>query len=105
MSAVVTPGSAPRSGWPPSGTAVLGADGPRDSLACTSAAWGKAQKSATSRPRTTGKPAHLYQSCNDQECARPACVAYKLGLRLGREEGEESGYERGYDAAIKQGHQ
>lgn len=45
---------------------------------------------AASRP----KP-HLYQTCRDESCGRPACRAYKAGV--------EDGYALGYAAGLADG--
>jgi hypothetical protein len=53
----------------------------------------KTTRPTSSRRSTTGKPQHLYQSCRDRDCQRPACVAYREGLRLGYSEGYQAGIE------------
>lgn len=39
------------------------------------------RRAAAGRSRT----AHPYQSCRDQDCARPACVAFREGVEVGVE--------------------
>ncbi len=45
------------------------------------------------RPR---RPPHEYQSCADNDCLRPVCVAFKEGYRDGDRDGYQQGYERGF---------
>jgi hypothetical protein len=49
-------------------------------------------KPAPARPR---KPPHEYQSCADDKCLRPVCVAFKEGYRDGHRDGYQQGFEQG----------
>ena len=50
---------------------------------------------------------HPYESCRDNECKRPLCVAYRTGWHEGHfkgfEEGYEAGYKDGYGAGFSNG--
>lgn len=43
------------------------------------------------------KTAHDYQACNDANCPRPLCVAFKTGYLTGLRDGHETGWHQGYD--------
>jgi hypothetical protein len=53
------------------------------------------------RPKSTRprRPPHEYQSCMDQDCQRPVCLAFKEGYR----DGDRDGYQRGYDKGFPDG--
>jgi hypothetical protein len=52
------------------------------------------------RPR---RPPHEYQSCADDKCLRPVCVAFKEGYRDGHRDGYQQGFERGDQAGYARG--
>jgi hypothetical protein len=43
------------------------------------------------------KNTHDYQACNDTNCPRPLCVAFKTGYLTGTSDGYEHGWQSGYD--------
>jgi flagellar biosynthesis/type III secretory pathway protein FliH len=53
-----------------------------------------------SKPR---RPAHEYQSCADQDCQRPVCVAFKEGYRDGDRDGFKRGFEQGWQQGYAKG--
>lgn len=56
------------------------------------------------RPR---RPAHEYQSCADNDCQRPVCMAFKEGWQGGHRDGWQQGYgagsEQGYARGFSEG--
>lgn len=67
-------------------------------LAAAKAKAGTPHKSpASPRPR---RPSHDYQSCSDQDCQRPVCVAFKEGYRDGHRDGYKQGYDKGFPDGI-----
>lgn len=52
---------------------------------------------APAKPR---RPPHEYQSCSDQDCQRPACVAFREGYRDGHRDGYRQGYDKGFPDGI-----
>lgn len=72
------------------------------------AAKAKAKTPAKSpaQPRSTRprRPPHEYQSCTDQDCQRPVCVAFKEGYGGGHRDGYQQGFERGYDQGEQAGY-
>jgi len=54
-----------------------------------------------SRPR---RPPHEYQSCADNDCMRPVCVAFKEGYRDGHRDGYQEGFEQGWQRGYPQGY-
>lgn len=62
----------------------------------------KRRLAASKRRKKSRRPAtakHLYQSCQDKDCKRLACIAFREGRDEGYAEGSASGYESGYTAA------
>jgi len=57
----------------------------------------KTPAKSPARPR---RPPHEYQSCADNDCTRPVCVAFKEGYR----EGHRDGYRQGLEQGDAQGH-
>lgn len=55
------------------------------------------QHKAPARPR---RPPHEYQSCQDKDCQRPVCVAFREGYR----DGHRDGYKQGFEQAWRQGY-
>jgi hypothetical protein len=51
----------------------------------------------STRPR---RPPHEYQSCMDQDCQRPVCLAFKEGYRGGDRDGYQRGYDKGFPDGI-----
>ena len=49
-------------------------------------------KSPKPRPR---RPPHEYQSCADNDCMRPVCLAFKDGYKGGHRDGYQQGFEQG----------
>jgi len=43
---------------------------------------------------------HDYESCRDDECKRPMCVAYRAGWHEGYAQGFADGYGAGFDAGL-----
>jgi hypothetical protein len=61
----------------------------------------KAAKQAKGRERAKARKKrqaeqHPFESCRDDQCKRPQCVAYRAGWH----EGEAAGFESGFDAGI-----
>jgi hypothetical protein len=50
------------------------------------------QHKSPPRPR---RPPHEYQSCADNDCMRPVCVAFKDGYKSGHRDGYEQGFAQG----------
>jgi len=46
---------------------------------------------------------HDYQACQDRDCPRSLCVAFKTGWKLGEEDGYDRGYEAGYAIGFIEG--
>ena len=72
----------------------------------------RAAKRETARDREKARKKrqaeqHPYESCRDDECKRPMCVAYRTGWHEGHfkgfEEGYEAGYKDGYGAGFSTG--
>jgi flagellar biosynthesis/type III secretory pathway protein FliH len=61
----------------------------------------KQQKAATRKKRQ--QSAHDYQACQDKDCPRPLCVAFKAGWKDGHEEGFADGYGAGYASGFPDG--
>lgn len=59
------------------------------------------QKAKARRKRQSEK--HDYQACQDADCPRPLCVAFRTGYKTGDQEGYERGYGTGYDAGFLDG--
>ena len=59
-----------------------------------------AQKKADAAARRKARPAHLYEACQDADCQRLACRAWKEG----RQEGDREGYERGDEDGHRRGY-
>ncbi len=55
----------------------------------------------SARPR---RPPHEYQSCTDQDCQRPVCVAFKEGYRDGHRDGYQQGFEQGWQQGYAKGY-
>jgi hypothetical protein len=53
------------------------------------------------RPR---RPPHEYQSCTDNDCQRPVCVAFKEGYREGHKDGYKHGFEQGWAQGYPKGY-
>lgn len=62
----------------------------------------KRRKKAKTRKRQAEK--HDYQACQDKDCPRSLCVAFKTGRKLGYDEGYgdgfSTGFEIGYDTGV-----
>ena len=43
---------------------------------------------------------HPFESCRDDQCKRPQCVAYRTGWHEGEAAGFESGFESGFSAGL-----
>jgi hypothetical protein len=43
---------------------------------------------------------HDYHSCQEQDCPRRPCMAWKEGREDGKREGRDKGYEDGYDDGV-----
>lgn len=71
---------------------------------CTTKTDFKSRKSAWTRrqkaPARKQDPKHEYASCNDNECPRPYCRAYREGWKLGLDDGYKQGYGNGYDQGV-----
>jgi hypothetical protein len=68
------------------------------------AEWRKAAKTAARpTPAATTKPAHDYRTCQDRECRRYACQAWKQALDEGHTSGLDDGYQLGYQAGFADG--
>lgn len=52
-------------------------------------------KRARERP---SRPRHRYETCQDGDCQRVACAAFKQGRQAGYEDGYPDGYDDGYAA-------
>jgi hypothetical protein len=63
---------------------------------------GKPQPPPKAAPRSR-RPPHEYQSCADDKCPRPVCVAFKEGYRDGHRDGYQQGFERGDQAGYARG--
>lgn len=65
----------------------------------------KRRKKAAAKKAAAAKraaaPKHLYQSCQDKDCKRMPCAAFREGREEGRIEGEETGYAKGYAAGVR----
>lgn len=46
---------------------------------------------------------HDYQTCKDDDCKRPACVAYKTGWQDGYKAGFDEGFAAGFGAGYAEG--
>ncbi|HEY1323410.1 MAG TPA: hypothetical protein VGF32_24340 [Streptosporangiaceae bacterium] len=55
------------------------------------------ERPSGSRPR---RPPHDYQSCVDQDCQRPVCLAFKEGYQNGHRDGYQQGYDKGFPDGI-----
>lgn len=53
------------------------------------------------KKRQDGK--HDYLACQDKDCPRPLCVAYKTGWKDGYRQGFKDGYKAGYDQGFPDG--
>ncbi len=60
-------------------------------------------KSPEPKPARPRRPPHEYQSCADNDCMRPVCVAYKEGYRDGYQQGYQQGYEAGFERGFAEG--
>jgi hypothetical protein len=56
-----------------------------------------------SRQRGPAKPKHDYQTCTDNDCQRPVCVAFKTGYKAGHQAGMEQDLEIGFDRGFQAG--
>ena len=48
---------------------------------------------------------HDYQACQDKDCPRSLCVAFKTGRKLGYPEGYDDGYGAGFASGFTEGMQ
>jgi hypothetical protein len=48
------------------------------------------------RAKKPARPVHLYETCQDEECKRIPCLAYREGRQEGYEEGHQDGYGEGF---------
>ena len=55
------------------------------------------------RERQRSRARHEYQSCKDEDCQRPVCVAFKQGYKDGYRDGYEDGFEQGYARGFSDG--
>ncbi len=67
------------------------------------AARAKAKQKAKPAPARPRKPPHEYQSCADNDCMRPVCVAFKEGYREGHRDGFRQGFEQGDEQGYARG--
>ena len=61
----------------------------------------KAEKAAARKKRQAEK--HDYQACQDKDCPRSLCVAFKTGYKTGYQEGYADGNTAGYAAGFQAG--
>jgi len=47
---------------------------------------------------------HDYQACQDRDCPRPLCVAFKTGHKLGYDDGYGDGFGLGYENGYQNGY-
>jgi hypothetical protein len=81
---------------------------PKSDFKARKTAFGKRQKAAERerkreerRKLRAQQPKHEYQSCNDDECRRTACVAWKAGVKEGYDRGFEEGFDAGFDSGLE----
>ena len=51
----------------------------------------RAASAKAARPTKAARPVHLYETCQDEECMRIPCMAYREGRREGYDEGFPDG--------------
>ena len=61
----------------------------------------KAEREAARKKRQAEK--HDYQACQDKDCPRSLCVAFKTGRKLGYQEGYDDGYGAGFASGFTEG--
>src|SRR5579875_976126 len=61
----------------------------------------KAERAAARKKRQ--KNTHDYQTCTDNDCPRPLCVAFKTGHTTGHREGYEVGWRIGWQVGYDRG--
>ena len=61
----------------------------------------KAEKAAARKKRQAEK--HDYQACQDKDCPRSLCVAFRTGRKLGYQEGHDDGYAGGFATGFTEG--
>jgi hypothetical protein len=58
----------------------------------------KREKAAARKKQQAGK--HDYQACQDRDCPRSLCVAYKTGCKFGYQDGYGDGFGTGFEAGV-----
>jgi hypothetical protein len=74
---------------------------PKSDFGKRKAAFERRQKARARRQRQGEK--HDYQACQDPDCPRPLCKAFKGGWKLGYDTGHDDGWALGYDTGHKDG--
>ena len=62
----------------------------------------KAAERAKARKKRQAEQ-HPFESCRDDQCKRPQCVAYRAGWHEGHFQGFDEGYRAGYTAGFQDG--
>lgn len=62
------------------------------------------QRQKAAGRRKPQRERHDYQACNDRDCPRSLCVAFKTGWRSGFKQGYDDGYGVGWSAGYPAGY-
>jgi hypothetical protein len=81
-------------GKPYGGNPLTHACHPKSDFKKCKARAARRERAAPAKSRQQEK--HDYQACQDKDCPRSLCVAFKTGWKLGDQDGFERGYAGGY---------
>lgn len=97
----VSLGKCPRCGKPQGNPLTHTCPSKKGDFKRRKAAYQKEQRAAARRARR--KNAHDYQSCDDRDCARSLCTAYRTGYQNGNRDGHQTGWELGHERGFAEG--
>jgi flagellar biosynthesis/type III secretory pathway protein FliH len=97
----LTFGTCPKCRKPYGGNPLAHTCRPKSDFKKRKARAAKAEKVAARKKRR--QSAHDYQACQDKDCARSLCVAFRTGRKDGYQDGYEDGYGAGYEIGFVEG--